>query len=44
MLWPRHIRSLLAANAAGLPFALPTICEQANEQPGYAPTSIKRRL
>jgi hypothetical protein len=38
MLRPSFIRSLLAANIAGLPFA-----PQASDQPGYAPAGGQRR-
>jgi len=39
MIGSRLIRSLLAAKIAGLPFA-----QGANEQPGCAPRSNRRRL
>jgi hypothetical protein len=44
MFRPRLIRFVLAANIAGLSCALLTQSERANEQPGYAPASDRRRL
>ena len=44
MFRPSFIRSLLAANIAGLPCALLTPSERANEQSEYAPTSYRMRL
>ncbi len=54
MFWSSQIRTALTANAllaatslpaeiAGLPFALLTKGERANEQPNYAPASNRRR-
>ena len=44
MFWSSLIRTVLAANIAGLPFALHTQGMRANEQSDYAPTSSRRRL